>query len=206
MEDFKSNAIKPDRPKVDAVEGNNTLVTGRKKIGGNFIVKDLKSSATSVISDYVLPTTKNTLMTSLIKLVQYIFTGGSVNMNNNGMFNYNAISSSKPFFMGNTFGNNKSNNQSAQPTAPMGNGIDAIKYMEFTDRGFLEDVLARMQEFLTQYETVSVGEFYEFIGQTSSLEQTFYNYGWKDLSNAYVDRTGNGGYRIVFPKIVDLSR
>jgi hypothetical protein len=72
----------------------------------------------------------------------------------------------------------------------------------FFERGEAEETLTTLQEHVNTYGMVSVADFYDSIGRTTT--HTANRYGWRDLSTAAIVRTRNG-YSIDFPKISALD-
>lgn len=73
---------------------------------------------------------------------------------------------------------------------------------DYTDEWFREYkdadmVLQNMRGEVYQDHTVSIARFYDLIGKVP--QQTDYNYGWRDLNQAYI-RPTNGGWKIIFPR------
>ena len=73
----------------------------------------------------------------------------------------------------------------------------------FSSKGDAELVLTRLIEALDTYETVSIADFYD-LSNVSDIPHTANNYGWDNLSKAYVDRVRDG-YIIRFPKVRPIS-
>ncbi len=65
-----------------------------------------------------------------------------------------------------------------------------------------DEVLARMEELLTDYKVVSVADFYDLVGITGKTTDN--NYGWTDLRNAAVVRDRDG-YLIKLPRAEALE-
>lgn len=61
-----------------------------------------------------------------------------------------------------------------------------------------EDVIDRLYDILSKYESVSVAELYELTGLTSS--HTDHTWGWTDLQGASVRRVRSGGYLLDLPE------
>lgn len=66
----------------------------------------------------------------------------------------------------------------------------------FDSRADAEEVLYRMEEMVNQFGNVSVGDMFDMVGL--SCEFTANKYGWKDIRDARVERTG-GAWRINLP-------
>jgi hypothetical protein len=60
-----------------------------------------------------------------------------------------------------------------------------------------EEVLDRMYDILSRYESVSVAEMYELVGLTSS--HTDHTWGWLELTGSAVRRERSGGYLLDLP-------
>lgn len=64
-------------------------------------------------------------------------------------------------------------------------------------RAEAEDVLSRMDEIIDQYGIISVADFYDLVGVSSSYTDN--KYGWVDIRNANIIRTRDG-YKIKLPR------
>ena len=65
-----------------------------------------------------------------------------------------------------------------------------------------EEVLARMNELLEDYNMVSVADLYDLVGITGKVTDN--NFGWTDLRNASVTRDRDG-YLINLPRAIALD-
>jgi hypothetical protein len=66
-----------------------------------------------------------------------------------------------------------------------------------------EEVLDRLFEIISKYESVTVADLYEMTGLTSS--HTDHTWGWTDLRGASVGRVRGGGYLLSLPDPEFLS-
>lgn len=64
-------------------------------------------------------------------------------------------------------------------------------------RGEAEEVLSSLVDMISQYDAVTISEFYDLVGITG--DYTDQKWGWYNLADAYVDRVREG-WVIVFPK------
>lgn len=64
-----------------------------------------------------------------------------------------------------------------------------------------ESVYERMQEILSQYQVVSVGDLYELVDIQTNF--TDYKYGWTSMKNAYIAHTSRG-YELRMPRPMAL--
>lgn len=165
-----------------------------------FFANDLKTTATSVTNDVIIPGAKSLIVNILKKAVDYLFTGTYASNDRNGYTNYSVFSSAAR-----NVSYVSSPNQPRQ-TAPTPNNtknsIYAIDDVVFETIGDAENVLRSMNDIIGRYGTVSVLDFYELIN--TRCPWTDNKYGWRDLSTAKVVR-GMDGYRIQFPKVQPIE-
>jgi len=69
-------------------------------------------------------------------------------------------------------------------------------------RGEAEDVLERLIDLVDRYDQATVADLYDLVGISSNFTDT--NYGWTNLSSAYVSRERNG-YLIKLPRAHELD-
>jgi len=72
----------------------------------------------------------------------------------------------------------------------------------FDNRGEAEEVLARMDDLIDTYGTVSVADLYDLVGITGNYTDN--KYGWTNIRNASVARIRDG-YVIKLPKALPLN-
>lgn len=72
----------------------------------------------------------------------------------------------------------------------------------FDSREKAKTVLESMRNHLEEYDIVTVGDYYDYAGETTS--NTDYSYGWKSIRTAEVIRVHNG-YSIELPKALLLD-
>src|SRR3954454_10116741 len=65
-------------------------------------------------------------------------------------------------------------------------------------RGEAEEVIDRMYDLLSRYDSVSVADMYELTGIQSA--HTDQKWGWTDLRGSTVTRTRAGGYLLDLPE------
>lgn len=74
--------------------------------------------------------------------------------------------------------------------------------IEFNTKSEAEKIIMGMEAIINSYGVVRVSDYYDLCGE--SCEDTAYNYGWDDLSSAYIIRSGNS-YIIKFPRPVVIE-
>lgn len=74
--------------------------------------------------------------------------------------------------------------------------------IEFDSRADAEDVLDSLEDAMAEYHILNMADVY--IAADMETVYTDYNYGWKDISRAYIDRKGSK-YKLVMPKAQPLD-
>lgn len=206
MENYGSNSnaskvveATQTQKKFETPATENVKVKKENGLAKKFFAQDIKSTASGVANDVVIPGLKNLIVTILKKGVDYLFLGAGYSTPNNT--NYSSYSVPRNISYAPGYNPNQSSFgiQAANQKA----SIYAVNDIVFNNRGDAEEVLSRMCEALQKYESVSVADFYDLIGKPSP-NHTDNNYGWKNLSTATVDRTQDG-YRIKFPRVIALD-
>lgn len=162
------------------------------KIANVLISEDAGSVKSHILSDVLVPAIKNTILDIITDSANMIF-GGSSNKRGN-------VPASKVSY-GSFFGNNQraTNNTNRQPSRTAYSYDD----LAFTHRADAMAVLDCLLEALDRYGQVTVADLYDAAGQ--SCEFTDHDYGWINLSTAYVDRTRDG-YVIKLPRALPIDK
>lgn len=74
--------------------------------------------------------------------------------------------------------------------------------IEFESRAAAEEVLDSLDDAMAEYGILNMADVY--IAADMTPQYTDYNYGWKDISKAYVERSGSK-YRLVMPKAQSIE-
>lgn len=82
-----------------------------------------------------------------------------------------------------------------------------MRYDDFSDivfetRSDAVKVLEKMRDYIEDYDSVSVANFYDLVGEDSEFNDN--DYGWTSLKNAYVEG-GRGGWIIELPRAKHLG-
>ncbi len=181
---------------------NNVIVkkeTEVKKFAKNFISEDVKSVKGHVFMNVIVPGIQRLLSEGIKSAVDGIIYGvrgirnetiGARNISYSTYYDRNRVS------YGST----------GLPPVPSSaytkSNVYSANEVEFIDRGEAEEVLFRLKEEIERYGLVSIGDFYDLIGQKHY--HTDLKYGWRDLRDAEVVRARDR-YRINFPKIIPLE-
>lgn len=207
MDDIRgnSNASKKQQPEQAPREAkepvtNNVVVKKEselKKFGKQFFTEDAKSVKGHVFMNVIVPGLQK-LISDMVKsgvdwLIYGIKGGGQQSNGNIRNISYTGYYDS-PNRRSISYGNNQQ-----QATRP---GAYSVSEIMFNDRGEAEETLLRMRESISRYGTVTVADFYDLVSIKSNY--TDVKYGWRDLRDAEVQRSGNG-YYIKFPRIVPVA-
>ena len=156
-----------------------------RKIAEEFIVDDVKSIKTYVITDVLIPTIKDTIWDILTNTLDMFLFNGTKDHRKRGKsspkISYRDYYDSK---------NDRGRNYEIR---------DRFDYddLEFDSHGEADAVLTGMLETIEQYGVVSVADMYDMADVTAPY--TGNRYGWTSLRNAEVVRVRNA-YIIKLPK------
>lgn len=206
MENFNgnSNASKtkapPEKRVITPVTTN--VVEKKGKGFGKFRQKMFSEEAASVgesvVSDVIIPKVQGLIVDALKYAIDFVFYGKSGANNANRRGTIGNVSYSNYYRSNNVPPQQIPASAYAKP-----NTIYQLKDIVFNERAEAEEVLLAMVDTIGRYGSVTVGDFYDMIGQHGSY--TDLKYGWRDLSQAVTVRYG-GGWRIDFPKVIPLDQ
>lgn len=162
-----------------------------KRLIGTFFSDDLSSVASYVVYDVVIPEAKRTL--------HEIITGGSDIL----LFGEKTPSSksrrrSKGSYVSYNSYYDEPKRKSRVKQARTGAPWHSYDEIFFEHRGEAVDALQAMLDVISEYDIISVGDFYEIVGLRGNSADR--NYGWEDLSTASIQHVRGEGYRIKLPK------
>lgn len=199
MDNFKgnSNATKKpaEREKLKAITKNVVVKKESefKKFKNNFFAEDVKTVKGQVFMDVIIPGIQR-LFTDSVKTWVDILVYGARTRNKDSRVGNISYSS---YYDRNRPEYNKI------PQATYNKNVFNFNEVVLFDRGEIEQVLMSLREQIDRYGMVSVADFYDTIGQ--SAPYTANKYGWRDLSDAEIDRVRDG-YSINFPKATILEQ
>lgn len=208
MEDFKGNSnasknpsVIPEKRIIAPVTTNvvEKKQTGFGKIKKRMFSEDAGSVGESVVSDVIIPKVQGLIVDACKYMIDFIFYGKSGANNASRRNGVGSVSYSN-YYRGSSATPMQQVPLSAYQTP---NTVYQVKDIMFNERAEAEEVLLAMSDMINRYGTVTVGDFYDMIGQHGSY--TDMKWGWRDLSQAAPIRYG-GGWRIDFPKIIPLDK
>ena len=225
-EEMKYNEIKPTKSnkKNEAVDSETGEIIRKKKTAIVKADKPVKTRKRGVIErlvvgligpdglpaisryigkEVVLPAVKNLIVDSVkngIDMVVYGPEGRGANSNRSNWNNPNGNMNRQSGYTNNRTNYNASYSvsNSRKPSRNYGPTEDIYDLAEYViqDRKSAIDVLDAMREQVDQYGSVTVADFYDYIGIESVFTDN--NYGWNDLNAARV-MSVRGGYAITLP-------
>lgn len=196
MDEFKPNSHKS---KAEANQKRaKKIVSGEVHIGDDntsmraiadaFIQEDAKTVKKYLLFDVLIPSLKNALY-QLISSGAYMSLFGGKGAPPTKGAPLGAKYSYSDYYEQN---NNRNNSSPASRYRPSYDDI------VLDSAGEAEMVLDTMRQTIYEYGCVSVLQLFDMLGQDCDF--TLDKYGWRDLSNASVQPTRNGGFRLRLPK------
>lgn len=184
----KAGENNPDKniKRVTSGEATRKKKSLRKQLRDTFIAGDLKSSIKYVSFDILLPTLRDMLWEAGSGGIEKLIFGDSRRRGSTppqsgptGYVSYNRYS------MG---GSRMAGPQRAMSRAARSrHDFDEI---ELESRVEAEEVIDRLFDLVSRYETATVADLYELVGLPST--HTDHKWGWTDLRGAGVSRVRNG--------------
>lgn len=176
--------------------------SGAKKLADIFIQGDVEQVRHTIIYDMIIPAGKHLLMSvaeSALRMILFNDQSRVGSYQNPQWYNPpQSVSVPRTSYSSFYVRQNAPNAQNQY--APASNyASDCVQV--FPSRVDAESVLSELRNSLDEYQSVSVGDFYDLIGVSSSYVD--FSYGWYELNSAVV-RPVPGGFVIDFPKAVPL--
>lgn len=205
MEDFKGNPENQNNPKPSTTKAVTTNVIVKKdsearRLGKRFISEDAKTVGSHVAESVIIPSLQKLVCDAVKSMIDWIIYGskGSRQPTGVGTISYGSYY-------------NRSGTVNPNPTGLYANPmvgankptLYAVNDIIIADRGEAEEVLLRMKEMITSYGMVSVGDFYDLVGQRANF--TDQKWGWFDLRTADIIRVDNG-FCIRFPRVQPIEK
>jgi hypothetical protein len=186
-----SNADKEKKANLEVRKKSTTTVkaTKKKKTLGQkfsdvFLCEDMATVKGYILNDVIIPGLKDAfedIITSSISMMLHGSNGGRPNTRRG-----NTRSGSGTLY----YQYAKNNNQKSQPNRSGESARNHIDQVVFDSREEANQVLDCMVDYLMDYSTVSVADFYDFANVSS--DWTDQKWGWYDLREARVIKTRDG--------------
>lgn len=161
-----------------------------QKLAGDFLAEDLKTVKDRIMVDYLLPMLKNGLWSIFNSAISIALFGEDRSRGNSSNYSDSRQRNSYDRYY-------QGSRHDPEPPARR-----SLQNLEFEFRGDADDTLNQLNDVIRDYGQVSVGDLWDLMGVSNN--STDYNYGWHDLSGAYI-RGIHGGCRLVLPRPVPLQ-
>jgi hypothetical protein len=165
----------------------------RKQFSDTFVAGDLKSAMRYVMLDVLLPSAKDMVVESVTQGMEKLIFGESRRRGSTppmsgptGYVSYNRYSMASRM----SGGAQRAMSRSARAR----HNFDEIV---LEDRVEAEEVIDRLLDLVSQYESATVADLYELVGLSAA--HTDHKWGWFDLQGAGVSRI-RGGYLLDLPE------
>ena len=178
-EEYASNSHRSKERQVESVVTSPVRQRKKGMLANLFLREDVESMKNYILQDVLIPMLRRAGNEILCGISNAIF-GDSGKRNNGIQVSYRQQGSTNV---------NYNRPRSAAPYT--------YNDIIFDNRADAEEVLFRMEEILSQFETVSVADMFDLAGISS--DYTSGKYGWTNLSTAYVERVRDG-YVIRLPR------
>lgn len=161
-----------------------------KRFQETFLGGDARGTAGFVLASVLIPAAKDMLVETGQQFIERMVYGESKRRSFNrgpnpaGNFSYNRVQ--------------QGNGPPAPAISRRARARHEFDEIVLQSRGEAEEVLDRMFDLLSRYDSVSVADLYELTGIQSA--HTDQKWGWVDLRGSQVTRTRTGGYVIDLPE------
>lgn len=199
MEDYKSNSYKSKAgltdKKVEKVVKGPVKVKKKSEISklkDAFISEDAATLKSFVVVDILIPALKKAvsdIVTNGIDIILYGESGRSKRNINSSNVSYRSYYDTR----------DDNYRYNVNKTATNYSYNDII----FETRGEAEEVLSRLDELIETYKIATVADLYDLVGITGNYTDN--KYGWKNIRNAEVMHTRDGGYVLKLPKALPID-
>ena len=202
MEDYAANShlskrkaetkeAVPEKKVEKVVTGNVKMKkkTGLSAFVGSVFQEDAQSVKRYIFADVLLPALKKAIDDVVSNGIRMLLYGDSASKSSS-----NGLSSRISY-------NRMYGNQQSYQTENRFS-MELVDQPIFDNRGDAELVLTQMDEILSVYKVVTLGDFYDLLGITAPF--TANKYGWTNLRSASVV-SARGGWVIKLPKALPID-
>lgn len=197
---LESGAAAAEDRKIEQVTKSEATLRKKplgRKFVDTFFGSDLKSVMHYVLSDVLAPAAKDMIVEAGSQGLERMIFGDTSprrrsvgGVTPTGHINYNRMGRQAP-------------RGSSGPPQGRVRTRHAFDEVVLQSRAEGQEVLSRMYDILSRYESVTVSDLYELVGLRG--DHTDLKWGWTDLHGASVDRLRNGGFLLDLPQPEALS-
>lgn len=188
--EYKSNSFKSkeettnksEEKKIEKIVNGKVKKKKKTKFADIFSSEDVSNVKSYIIDDVLLPAVKRAINDMVSEGIHMLLYGEK------------STKSSTP---GSRVSYRSYYDKPDSRTSRVGSPVYNYDEIILETRGEAEDVLSRMDEIIDQYGIISVADFYDLVGVSSSYTDN--KYGWVDIRTAEVIRTRDG-YKIKLPR------
>lgn len=194
---FKTKPNDEEKKNIFPVVNGTAKVKKRsevKKLGDIFLAEDISNVKSYVFMDVLVPAMKKAISDIVTNGIDMILYGES------GRKKHAASKISYGSYYQSD--RDRDRNRRSYNTSHVRGGIDYDDII-FETRGDAEAVLEAMDEILSRFPSVSVGDLYD-LAQVSTNNYAINKYGWTDIRGASVVRVRDG-YVIKLPRAMPLD-
>lgn len=188
----------PEPKKLERVTSGDVVRRKKplgKKIASMFAGDSAKDTWAYILFDVIVPSAKDMIVDTVTQGIERRMYGDVRNRNrssrrpagNSGYVSYNRYS--KPPF--------KSEREEQRSISRRGRSSHDFDEIILATRVEAEEVIERLFDLVSKYETATVEDLYELVGVTGSYTDA--SWGWTDLRGAGVSQI-RGGYLLDLPK------
>lgn len=204
LDQFPSNSHKSKEEKKEIVQAKKIVkgrVRQRKKPVGSrvkdaIISEDGKEVTNHLIGDILIPALKDTIINLVSDGINMLLWGDS-----NGGYSRSKRDNNRTRVSYESYYDRSNRRERQGRYSARSNKIDSDDVI-FDSREEAEDVLDAMLEYLDEYDAVTVGHFYDFVGIRTNPRD--FKWGWDNLASSKVDRVRDG-YIIRFPRAIAID-
>ena len=193
----KSKKEQRDKPKATpVVKGTVTSkeTSMVKRTARNVLAEDMNNVKSYIILDVLIPTIKDAIVNIVSNGINMLVYGDSVPVKNGTRYNYNGIT------------NRKNNSITPKAMAAERRVSHDFRDIEYETRGDALEVLSRMNEYIEDYGSCTVEDFYQFSKQSKYAKFTDRNWGWTQLGNIDIIRLRGGRFSLNLPRAERLEK
>lgn len=192
MEEYPTNPNQlpqPQQPDRSKVKGKEVQKSKFEKFLDDILNEDVKSIKKYFVVNVLLPRIGKIIM----DLLDVNGTASTTNVGT-GQTDYNSVSSVRVLASSNM----------VQPYKDETTKRYSFKQLGYVSEQEANEVLAQLRDDIQRYKRATLLSYYEY--SDISTESTEANWGWKDLSTAYVTwDTNSQTYVIKLPKVIHLD-
>lgn len=197
-----------EKPAIQKVELKNAVTVKKpsffKKLRDTFVKEDIADVGDYILWDIVVPTIGRTINDIICGSSNRIFLGSGAPQSSGYLYREKGVTYVRPQTNYSTASTRKASQKAAEAVRPATRNNFHLDEIIFADYNDAAAVLDRMVDYLETYGQVSVDDYFDLIGR-STTNYVSQDWGWKSLANATIVNTV-GGYFIKLPAPVMIKR